>query len=50
LNRHCCRGTRRRIAIIHHGRLDAGVELIVKPFTQTSLAQKIARVLAQALS
>ncbi len=36
-----------RNAIIHQGRLDAGVELIVKPFTQTNLAQKIAKVLTQ---
>jgi CheY-like chemotaxis protein len=35
-----------RNAIIHHGRLDAGFELIGKPFTQTSLARKIASVLA----
>lgn len=36
-----------RNAIIHHGRLDDGVELIVKPFTQASLAQKIAKVLGE---
>jgi CheY-like chemotaxis protein len=35
-----------RNAIIHHGRLDAGVQLIVKPFNQASLARKIASVLA----
>ena len=29
-----------RNAIIHHGRLDAGVQLLSKPFTQQSLAQK----------
>jgi CheY-like chemotaxis protein len=34
-----------RNAIVHHGRLDPGVELIVKPFTQSSLAAKIRRVL-----
>jgi len=34
-----------RNAIIHHGRLDAGVDLIVKPFTQDSLAQKVKEVL-----
>jgi CheY-like chemotaxis protein len=34
-----------RNAIVHHGRLDPGVELIVKPFTQTDLAKKIRRVL-----
>lgn len=34
-----------RNAVIHHGRLDAGVDLITKPFTQTTLAQKIRQVL-----
>jgi PAS domain S-box-containing protein len=34
-----------RNAIIHHDRLDPGVELIVKPFTQTSLANKVKQVL-----
>lgn len=34
-----------RNAIVHHGRLDPGVELIVKPFTQSSLAAKIRQVL-----
>ncbi len=34
-----------RNAIVHHGRLDPGVELIVKPFTQSSLAAKVRRVL-----
>jgi PAS domain S-box-containing protein len=34
-----------RNAIVHHGRLDPGVELIVKPFSQSSLAAKIRRVL-----
>ncbi len=34
-----------RNAIVHHGRLDPGVELIVKPFTQSSLATKIRQVL-----
>jgi len=34
-----------RSAIVHHGRLDPDVELIVKPFTQTSLAAKVRRVL-----
>jgi PAS domain S-box-containing protein len=34
-----------RNAIVHHGRLDPGVELIVKPFTQSSLATKIRKVL-----
>ncbi len=30
-----------RNAIIHHGRLDPGVDLIAKPFTQSSLADKV---------
>jgi CheY-like chemotaxis protein len=34
-----------RNAIVHHGRLDPGVELIVKPFTQSALAEKVRRVL-----
>jgi CheY-like chemotaxis protein len=34
-----------RNAIIHHGRLDAGVELILKPFTERELALKVRRVL-----
>jgi len=34
-----------RNAIIHHGRLDPGVELIVKPFTYASLAAHVRRVL-----
>ncbi|KAA2234821.1 PAS domain-containing protein [Salinarimonas soli] len=34
-----------RNAIVHHGRLDEGVELISKPFTAVSLAEKVARVL-----
>jgi DNA-binding response OmpR family regulator len=34
-----------RNAIVHHGRLDPGVELIVKPFTYAGLAAKIRRVL-----
>lgn len=34
-----------RNAVIHHGRLDAGVELISKPFTQTGLAEKVRQVL-----
>jgi PAS domain S-box-containing protein len=32
-------------AIIHHGRLDPRVDLIVKPFSQSSLANKIRKVL-----
>jgi PAS domain S-box-containing protein len=34
-----------RNAIVHQGRLDPGVELIVKPFTHSSLADKVRRVL-----
>jgi signal transduction histidine kinase len=34
-----------RNSIIHHGRLDLGVELITKPFTQSSLAAKVQQVL-----
>jgi PAS domain S-box-containing protein len=34
-----------RNAIVHHGRLDPGVELIVKPFTQSALAKKVRQVL-----
>ncbi|HEY0523756.1 MAG TPA: ATP-binding protein, partial [Stellaceae bacterium] len=34
-----------RNAIVHHGRLDPGVELITKPFTYTALAEKIRQVL-----
>jgi PAS domain S-box-containing protein len=34
-----------RNAIVHQGRLDPGVELIVKPFTASSLAAKIQQVL-----
>jgi CheY-like chemotaxis protein len=34
-----------RNAIVHHGRLDAGVELIVKPFTFAALATRVRRVL-----
>ena len=30
-----------RNAIVHHGRLDPGVELITKPFTQAALASKL---------
>jgi signal transduction histidine kinase/ActR/RegA family two-component response regulator len=36
-----------RNSIIHHGRLDAGVELITKPFTQSALAEKVRRVLGK---
>ncbi len=34
-----------RNSIIHHGRLDPAVQLIVKPFTQASLAAKVREVL-----
>ena len=34
-----------RNAIVHHGRLDPGVELIPKPFTQHDIADKVRRVL-----
>jgi CheY-like chemotaxis protein len=34
-----------RNAIIHHGRLDKGVHLIVKPFSFTDLAAKVRDVL-----
>lgn len=30
-----------RNAIVHHGRLDAGVQLLTKPFTYTDLAAKV---------
>jgi len=34
-----------RNAIIHHGRLDPGVNVILKPYTQAGLAQKVKEVL-----
>ncbi|WP_052003127.1 PAS domain S-box protein [Microvirga sp. BSC39] len=34
-----------RNAIVHHGRLDEGVNLITKPFTRRSLTDKVKRVL-----
>ena len=34
-----------RNAIVHHGRLDPGVQLIMKPFTYADLAAKVRRVL-----
>jgi FixJ family two-component response regulator len=34
-----------RNAIVHQGRLDPGVDLLVKPFTYESLAAKIRQVL-----
>jgi signal transduction histidine kinase len=36
-----------RNAIVHHGKLDPGVELIGKPFTYADLAKKVRRVLEQ---
>ena len=35
-----------RNAIVHGGRLDAGVALIGKPFTYAALAEKIRQVLS----
>jgi CheY-like chemotaxis protein len=35
-------------ALLHHGRLDPGVQLLGKPFTKRSLAEKIRAVLDQA--
>ena len=32
-------------AIVHHGRLDPGVELITKPFSFAGLAAKVRQVL-----
>jgi CheY-like chemotaxis protein len=34
-----------RNAIVHHGRLDPGVELIAKPYTYAALARKISDML-----
>jgi PAS domain S-box-containing protein len=34
-----------RNAVVHHGRLDPGVELIVKPFTFATLATRVRRML-----
>ncbi|MGC2525670.1 MAG: ATP-binding protein [Stellaceae bacterium] len=39
-----------RNAIVHHGRLDPGVEVIGKPFTYAALAAKIRKVLDDAVS
>jgi PAS domain S-box-containing protein len=38
-----------RNAIVHHGRLDAGVELLTKPFTFAALASKVREVLDAAV-
>ena len=34
-----------RDAIVHHGRLDAGVELLTKPFTYADLAARVRDVI-----
>jgi hypothetical protein len=34
-----------RDAIVHHGRLDAGVELITKPFAYAELAARVRDIL-----
>ena len=34
-----------RNAIVHHGRLDPGVELLPKPYTQPDLARRVREVL-----
>jgi DNA-binding response OmpR family regulator len=34
-------------AIVHHGRLDPGVQLVGKPFTYAELASKVRSVLDQ---
>jgi CheY-like chemotaxis protein len=39
-----------RDAIVHQGRLEAGVELIVKPFTIAALGAKIQHLLARTVS
>jgi hypothetical protein len=36
-----------RNAIVHQGRLDAGVQLLNKPYTQQDLARKIREMLDQ---
>ena len=37
-----------RNAIVHHGRLDPGINLLPKPFTYAELADKLSRMLADA--
>jgi PAS domain S-box-containing protein len=39
-----------RNAIVHHGRLDPGVELIVKPFSDRALIEKVSSVLGKSSS
>ncbi|MEJ0019058.1 MAG: hypothetical protein WDN25_21350 [Acetobacteraceae bacterium] len=34
-----------RNAVVHNGRLDAGVELLGKPFTQSELARRVRAIL-----
>jgi CheY-like chemotaxis protein len=34
-------------AIVHHGRLDEGVNLISKPYAKADLARKLTQLLAQ---
>jgi CheY-like chemotaxis protein len=34
-------------AVIHHGRLDPGVQLLEKPFTRAELARHVRQALAQ---
>jgi CheY-like chemotaxis protein len=34
-----------RNAIVHHGRLDPGIDLLVKPFTYAALASKLRQIL-----
>jgi DNA-binding response OmpR family regulator len=36
-----------RNAIVHHGRLDPGVELVTKPFTFATLGTRVRRLLDQ---
>jgi CheY-like chemotaxis protein len=35
-------------AIVHHGRLDPGVQLLNKPYTQRELARKVSQLLGSA--